>query len=82
MLSESVIPDLTKHLERTKALHPVSAARCYGEVELPCALEPKYPNAKYEEGWQYVFPAKKVSTDLRSGARRRHHVHESALQGR
>lgn len=80
VLPESVIPDLTKHLERTKALHQVFTARGYGEVELPYALERKYPNAKYEWGWQYVFPAKDVSTDPRSGARRRHHVHESTLQ--
>jgi site-specific recombinase XerD len=27
-----------------------------------------------------VFPAKKLSIDPRSGARRRHHIHESTLQ--
>jgi integron integrase len=80
VLPETVIPDLTKHLERTKALHQLFTARGYGEVELPYALERKCPNAKYEWGWQYVFPARKVSTDPRSGARRRHHVHESTLQ--
>jgi site-specific recombinase XerD len=31
-------------------------------------------------GWQYVFPAKNISTDPLSGARRRHHLHESVLQ--
>ena len=80
VLPESVIPEIEKHLERTKALHQVFTARGYGEVELPYALERKYPNAKYEWGWQYVFPAKNVSSDPRTGARRRHHVHESTLQ--
>ncbi len=80
MLPESVMPDLKKHLEKTKALHQVFTARGFGEVELPYALERKYPNAKYEWGWQYVFRAKDVSTDPRSGARRRHHIHESTLQ--
>ena len=80
MLPESVIPDLKKHLEKTKALHQIFSARGYGEVELPYALVRKYPIAKYEWGWQYVFPAKNVSTDPRSGARRRHHIHESTLQ--
>ena len=80
VLPEAVIPGLTKHLERTKALHQLFTERGYGEVELPYALERKYPNAKYEWGWQYVFPAKKASTDPRSGARRRHHIHESTLQ--
>ena len=49
-------------------------------MELPYALERKYPNAKHEWVWQYVFPAKSISTDPRTGARRRHHVHESTLQ--
>ena len=80
VLPESVIPDLKRHLEKIKALHEVFAERGYGTVELPYALERKYPNAKYEWGWQYVFPAKNVSTDPRSGARRRHHIHESTLQ--
>jgi len=66
VLPETVIPDLTKHLERMKALHRIFTERGYGEVELPYALERKYPNAKYEWGWQYVFPAKNVSIDPRS----------------
>jgi hypothetical protein len=54
--------------------------RGYGEVELPYALSKEYPNAKYEWGWQNVVPTKNISTDPRSGARRRHHIHESVLQ--
>jgi len=80
VLPESVIPELKNHLERIKALHQVFSKLGYGEVELPYALQRKYPNAKYEWGWQYVFPAKNISTDPRSGARRRHHIHESTLQ--
>ncbi|MCP3907791.1 MAG: tyrosine-type recombinase/integrase [Oceanicoccus sp.] len=40
----------------------------------------KYPNAPSEWGWQYVFPSTQVSTDPRSGTRRRHHLDESAVQ--
>ncbi|MBW3540840.1 MAG: tyrosine-type recombinase/integrase [Planctomycetes bacterium] len=29
--------------------------------------------------WKYVFPASGISTDPRSGVRRRHHLHESAV---
>jgi integrase len=49
-------------------------------VELPFALERKYPSAPFEWGWQYVFPAKSVSRDPRSGAVRRHHVHPDTVQ--
>ncbi|MCP3954382.1 MAG: tyrosine-type recombinase/integrase, partial [Desulfobacterales bacterium] len=36
--------------------------------------------AARETGWQYVFPAKKLSKDPRSDKTRRHHVLESGLQ--
>src|ERR1035441_10265606 len=34
----------------------------------------KYPGAARDWRWQYLFPARDVSTDLRSGVVRRHHV--------
>jgi len=80
VLAETVIPLLEEHLIRVRVLHKDFLSRGLGEVELPYALERKYPNAKYEWSWQYVFPAKNVSTDPRSKVRRRHHVHESGLQ--
>ncbi len=49
-------------------------------VELPYALERKYPNAGKEWPWFWVFPAKTRSTDPRSGVVRRHHVFERTLQ--
>ena len=47
---------------------------------LPAALVVKYPNADRELGWQYVFPAKRIYVEAKSGIRRRHHYHETALQ--
>ncbi len=55
-------------------------AKGYGRVYLPYALERKYPNASLEWGWQYVFPAKGLSKDPRTGEVRRHHIHENSLQ--
>jgi hypothetical protein len=43
-------------------------------------LERKYPNAAKAFGWQYLFPAEKVSRDPRSGKIRRHHLGEKVLQ--
>ena len=48
VLAETVIPFLNEHLIRVKALHKDFLCRGYGEVELPYALERKYPNAKHE----------------------------------
>jgi site-specific recombinase XerD len=33
-----------------------------------------------EWAWQYVFPARRLSRDPRSGAMQRHHLHESVIQ--
>ncbi|MDZ7751531.1 MAG: tyrosine-type recombinase/integrase [Gammaproteobacteria bacterium] len=47
---------------------------------LPHALGRKYPQAGHELAWQYLFPASQPALDPRTGVRRRHHLHESALQ--
>jgi len=47
---------------------------------LPDALSVKYPNAGKEWGWQWVFPSKNLGIDPRTLIRRRHHLHENALQ--
>ncbi len=49
-------------------------------VYLPNALERKYPRAPFEFGWQYLFPANKMSLDPRSDKLRRHHIGEQAIQ--
>lgn len=54
--------------------------RGYAGVELPFALERKYPKAHAEWAWQYVFPTARPTRDSRSGVVRRHHVHETSMQ--
>lgn len=49
-------------------------------VYLPTALARKYPKAPFEFAWQYVFPAKHLSEDPRSGGKRRHHIGEQSIQ--
>jgi len=71
---------LAAGVERARVLHPHDVAQGAGEVWLPHALARKYPNAGRELGWQYVFPAPRLSRDPRSGRMRRHHVDESVLQ--
>ena len=80
VLPQAVVPELRNHLVRVKALHEDFLKRGYGEVEMPYALARKYPSAGREWCWQYVFPARDVSTDPRTGVRRRHHTHPSVLQ--
>jgi integron integrase len=80
MLPESAIAPLRDHLTRVRHLHAGDLKAGFGAVYLPYALERKYPNAAHEWIWQYVFPAKSLSTDPRTGVSRRHHLDESGLQ--
>lgn len=75
----SIIPFLQNHLAKVKAIHESDLERGYGEVYMPYALARKYPNGAREWGWQYVFPARALSTDPRSGVIRRHHIDPSVI---
>jgi site-specific recombinase XerC len=63
-----------------QVLHEKDVADGGGRVYLPHAIARKYPAADREWGWQYVFQARDLSTDPRSGAVRRHHLSEQAVQ--
>ncbi len=80
MLPEALVAPLRVHLERVRERHTLAVKAGYGGVELPYALDNKYPNAQFEFGWQYVFPAPGASVDPRSGVRRRRHIHEKSVQ--
>ena len=80
MLPIAVKALLAAHLVRVRELHQQDLARGFGNVYLPDALHRKYPNAAKQWGWQWVFPASRISVDPRSGAQRRHHLHEVVLQ--
>jgi len=72
--------ELRDWLDRRRSLYEGDKARNMHEVEVPGALARKYPNAPFDWGWQYVFPADDYSTDPRSGHVRRHHLDEQHIQ--
>lgn len=80
MLPRSLVEALRSHIAQVKAQHQADLAAGLGGVWLPDALAVKYPSAVKAWGWQYVFPARSLSRDPRSGERRRHHVDEKQLQ--
>ena len=80
LLPNSLLTPLRHQLRTAKALHNNDLERGYGRVYLPHALDKKYPNASREWGWQYVFPAHKLSNDPRTGITRRHHLNQTSLQ--
>jgi integron integrase len=79
-LPDELVIALHRHLESRRTLFDRDREQGCASVYLPHALARKYPSAPLEWGWQYVFPAERVSVDPRSGARRRHHADESAVQ--
>ena len=79
-LPDELIAPLRAHLVNRRVLFERDLNAGTADVWLPHALARKYPAAPREWGWQYVFPADELSTDPRSGARRRHHLAEQRVQ--
>jgi integron integrase len=71
---------LVEHLRRVRRQHEKDVRNGAGYVELPFALARKYPNAAREWAWQWIFPATRTYVDRETGRRRRHHLHETAVQ--
>jgi len=80
MLSDSIFAPLKEHLQRVKQIHENDLKGGFGAVYLPYAIENKYTNASREWAWQYIFPAKSITSDPVSGILRRHHLDESGIQ--
>jgi integron integrase len=79
MLPERLEGPLLEHLARVRTQHERDVAEGAGWVELPGALDAKYPNAGRAWGWQWVFPATRMYEE-QTGRRRRHHLHETLVQ--
>lgn len=80
MLPDTLIESLARQRERVRAILERDTADGVAPVWLPHALERKYPSAGRELAWQFMFPASQPGIDPLSGLRRRHHLHDSAVQ--
>lgn len=79
VLPEMACAGLKLQLELARQQHDQDLAEGFGEVWLPDAIAAKWPLAARDFGWQFVFPAARQSEDPRTGAIRRHHIHESVF---
>ena len=79
-IPEKIKEELAKYVASVKEIHEQDVKIGYGEVSHPDALEKKYPGAAREWGWQWMFPAQKLSVDPRTGKVRRWHIHPAAIQ--
>ncbi len=80
MLPASLKAPLQQHLITVKALHEKDMADGWGRVQMPDALDRKYPHAPTEWRWQWLIPQASRWKNPRTGEEGRHHVHESIIQ--
>lgn len=79
VLPDRVVAPLEAHLERVRLLHREDLAQGNGAVWLPYALARKYPNARREWIWQFVFPSNRIHPDRDDGVMRRFHAAPKAV---
>ena len=79
-LPRMAVPALAVHLERTRRRFERGLRDGVSGAPLPNALARKLPSASRDWGWQYVFPVARVYVEKETGKRRRHHLHETAIQ--
>lgn len=80
VLPDTLLADLKEQMELIYPVYLQEVEEGRADVMLPPSVANKYPNAHKEWGWQFLFPSNSISTDPRSGAKRRHHLHEKNLQ--
>jgi integron integrase len=80
MLPHSLAPALRLQMLAARAQWEADRQVQRGGVEVPHALESKYPNVGFTWGWFWLFPSPTLSVDPRSGVERRHHLFEERLQ--
>lgn len=80
MLPRSLAPALRLQMLAARTLWESDRQAQRGGVEVPHALDVKYPKVGYSWGWFWLFPSPTFSIDPRSGVERRHHLFEERLQ--
>jgi integrase len=80
MLPGTLVAGLHEQLARAHALWQADAAAGRGGVQMPDALERKYPRAGATWGWFWVFPQAEHSVCPRTGVQRRHHLFDQTFQ--
>ncbi len=80
MLPESAKATLQEHLRVVQTIHAQDLADGWGRVQMPQALDRKYPNAPAEWRWQWVFPQENRWRNPNTREEGRHHIDEPLVQ--
>lgn len=79
-LADACVGLLRAQLKRAFTVHRVDARNQVDGAELDAALLRKFPAAATDWRWQRVFPAARTYVDRVGGMRKRHHLHQTAVQ--
>jgi integron integrase len=80
MLPQALTQPLREQLASSRKVWAEDVAAGTAGVEMPHALERKYPRAGASWPWFWLFPQDHHSTDPRSGVVRRHHLYDQTFQ--
>jgi integron integrase len=80
MLPRSLAPALRQQMMAARKLWQADRQAQRAGVQVPDALDVKYPRLGQTWGWCWLFPSPTLSVDPRSGIERRHHLFEERLQ--
>lgn len=80
MLPATLASALKAQLQRAHGLWQADARAGRGGVQMPDALERKYPRAGASWAWFWVFPQAEHSVCPRTGVVRRHHLFDQTFQ--
>ncbi|WP_397536002.1 integron integrase [Roseateles sp.] len=80
MLPQALHAELHEQLGLARRVWAADVEAGQAGVEMPHALERKYPRAGASWSWFWVFPQDHLSTDPRSGVFRRHHLYDQTFQ--
>lgn len=80
MLPATLVAGLHTQLQQARLLWQTDARAGRGGVQMPDALERKYPRAGAAWAWFWVFPQAVPSVCPRTGVERRHHLFDQTFQ--
>jgi integron integrase len=78
-LPQKLKQQLQVQVEKVTDIHKKDMEDGFGSVYMPYAFERKYPKARFETKWQFLFPMRNIAIDPRTKIQRRHHLHEKTL---
>lgn len=79
-LAPELVPQIQHQMQRVRLLlNEDKNVEGFDGSTMPPALSRKYPKARFDPPWQYLFPATRLCVHPDTGRMHRHHLHETAL---